>query len=107
MQVPLSQLEMDKVVSILLIYANLGRDGQFVDTFIECSLVYEFDILVNEAENALTKQQQSSKWLSRTYFLQAFFNAIAQFFEKKVPIIDGFISKSIDDPRHQKMLDRI
>ena len=57
MQVPLSQLELDKVISILLIYANLGQEAMFIDTFIECTLVYEFDVLVNEAENLLTKQQ--------------------------------------------------
>ena len=28
----------------------------FIDTFVECTLVYEFDILVNEAENLLTKK---------------------------------------------------
>ena len=42
---------MDKVIAILLIYANLGQEIHFIDRFIETTLAYEFDILVNEAEN--------------------------------------------------------
>ena len=60
-------------MSLLLIYSNFEKDAIFVENFTEFTLVYEFDILVNEAENELTRQQQSSKWLSRTYFLEAFF----------------------------------
>ena len=48
---PLSQLDMNKVVAILLIYANLDQEAMFIDRFIESTLVYEFDVLVNEAEN--------------------------------------------------------
>ena len=54
--VPLTQLQLDKVISLLQIYANLGKEAIFIDTFIETSLVYEFDILVNEAEKQLSKQ---------------------------------------------------
>ena len=42
---------MDKVVAILLIYSNLGQEAMFIERFIESTLVYEFDVLVNEAEN--------------------------------------------------------
>ena len=51
LQVPLSQLELDKVIAILAIYAIFGQEAMFIDTFIDCTLIYEFDILVNEAEN--------------------------------------------------------
>jgi len=68
------------VVSLLIIYTNFDKEATFIDSFTEFTLVYEFDILVNEAENELTRQQQSSKWLSRTYFLEAFFKALSAFF---------------------------
>lgn len=88
--VPLTQLQIDKVISLLQIYANLGKEAIFIDTFIETSLVYEFDILVNEAEKQLSKQQHTSKWLSRTYFLEAFFKALGMFFETKMPMLSAF-----------------
>ena len=82
-------------MSLLLIYANLGKDAIFMDTLIDLVLVYEFDILINEAEKQLTKQQQSSKWLSRSYFLEAFFKALGMFFETKMPMVTQMFIKSL------------
>ena len=53
----MNQLELDKVISLLLIYANFDKQAIFIDTLVESTLVYEFDVLVNEAENLLTRQQ--------------------------------------------------
>ena len=81
----------------------------FVDTFNEFTLVYEFDILVNEAENELTRQQQSSKWLSRTYFLEAYFKALAAFFESRMPVLaEAFVAGEDNmDESYQAQLDAI
>lgn len=40
----------------MLIYSNFEREeAAFIDRFVDCTLVYEFDVLVNDAENQLTK----------------------------------------------------
>ena len=46
--------------------------------------------------------------MSRTYFLEAFFNALATFFETKMPIIDSLLSaQDSTEANHAKQLDGI
>ena len=89
-QVPISQLNIEAVTCILLIYSHFGKEIPFIDSLIDHTMLYEFDILVNEAENSQNRKTGGHK----QYFCEAFCGALIVFFEKKMTVLNRiFVSK--------------
>ena len=73
----------------------------FIESLIEHSMLYEFDVLVNKFEH----EQQQKSGGRVNYFCEAFCGALISFFEKKLPLLDEAFHS--DDVKTKEKLDKV